>query len=107
MLVYVNGYLGGAEGTEGERIRGFSLPEKYVLQGGKAIFRLCRAGTAAELLCTAGAADGAQNASHIASASVSEVVSRCKASVSECGSVFQLEGLFCIASLSKRDNVTI
>lgn len=58
MLVYVNGYLGGAEGTEGERIRGFSLPEKYVLQGGKAIFRLCRAGTAAELLCTAGAADG-------------------------------------------------
>lgn len=49
MLVYVNGYLGGAEGTEGERIRGFSLPEKYVLQGGKAIFRLCRAGTAAEL----------------------------------------------------------
>ena len=70
MLVYVNGYLGGAEGTEGERIRGFSLPEKYVLQGGKAIFRLCMAGTAAELLCTAGAADGAQNASHIASASV-------------------------------------
>lgn len=49
MLVYVNGYLGGAEGTEGERIRGFSLPEKYVLQGGEAIFRLCRAGTAAEL----------------------------------------------------------
>ena len=107
MLVYVNGYLGGAEGSEGERIRGFSLPEKYVLQGGKAIFRLCRAGTAAELpLHRRGGRRGAK-CIHIASASVSEVVSRCKASVSECGSVFQLEGLFCIASLSKRDNVTI
>ena len=87
MLVYVNGYLGGAEGTEGERIRGFSLPEKYVLQGGKAIFRLCRAGTAAELLCTAGAADG-RKMHPTSPRQASEVVSRCKASVRRCGSVF-------------------
>ncbi len=88
MLVYVNGYLGGAEGTEGERIRGFSLPEKYVLQGGKAIF-LPFAGQVRRQSSFApqGRQTGAKCIPHRLGKR-SEVVSRCKASVRRCGSVF-------------------